>query len=88
MFVEFFYVVNVFNLRLTVPLVEMPLKYTIREFTILKKLILPRGGGKFISTLWMFLICQDGITITLKKAITVILNTATPIVPQIQSIQG
>ena len=44
MFVEFFYVMNMFNLRLTVPLVEMPLKYTIGEFTILKKLIFPRGG--------------------------------------------
>ena len=36
---------NMFNLGLTVPLVEMSLKYTIREFTILKKLIFPRGGG-------------------------------------------
>ena len=40
----FYYVVNMFNLRLTAPLVEMQFKYTIREFTILKKLIFPRGG--------------------------------------------
>ena len=33
-----------FNLRLTALLVEMPFKYTIRKFTILKKLTFPRGG--------------------------------------------
>ena len=45
----FYYVVNMFNLRLTAPLVEMPLKYTIREFTFLKKLIFPRGGDIHIN---------------------------------------
>ena len=41
----FYYVVNMFKLRPTAPLVEMSLKYTIREFTFLKKLNFPRGGG-------------------------------------------
>ena len=41
-----YYVVNMFNLRPTAPLVEMSLKYTILEFTFLKKLTFPRGGGE------------------------------------------
>ena len=33
-----------FNLRLPIPLAEISIKYTIRAFTILKKLTFPRGG--------------------------------------------
>ena len=49
MFVWFFYVMNMFNLRLTDPLVEISLKYTILAFTILKKLTFPRRGVIFIN---------------------------------------
>ena len=44
---EFYYVVNMLNLRLAAPLVEMSFKYTIPDFTIPKKLIFPRGEGDF-----------------------------------------
>ena len=47
MYREFYYVMNMFNLRLTAQLVEMSFKYTIREFTIPKKLIFPREGEDF-----------------------------------------
>ena len=33
-----------FNLRLTAPVVEIPLKSAIGKFTTLKKLTFPRGG--------------------------------------------
>ena len=75
----FYYVVNMFNLRSTAPLVEMPFKYTIREFTIPKKLIFPKGEGSiFISTLWMSLIMKFHMTelilhsLLLKKKSTVL----------------
>ena len=54
-FVWLFYFVKTFNLRLTVPLVEISLKYTIGAFTILKKLTFPKGMGIFISLWWISL---------------------------------
>ena len=42
---RFYYVVDIFNLHLTVPLVQISFKYTILAFTILKKLTFPSGGG-------------------------------------------
>ena len=55
----FYYVVNMFSLRLTAPIVEVPLKYTIREFTTLKKSKFPRGGENYINYLAGFMVSDS-----------------------------